>query len=297
MQEPRYNLRLLRIFLAVVRHQGFTAAQQELKMSTSAISTYMAQLEAQLGVALCNRGRAGFSLTSAGEMIHREAQEIFARIEQFEEYVADLKGELRGRLAVGLLDSMLSEPKISIVDLLGSFTSEHPQVHLNLRILSPFELQHEVLESRLDLAIGSLPTRLSGLNYLFLYQERHALYCSDRHPLFREEAPSLAEVTRQRLIGRGYWSQSEAERHGFQAYSATVESMEAELILILSGSYIGYLPEHLAERWVRTGQLRQLLPGTCGYAADFSAIVRRGRTREPLIQTLRERIKRTFQLP
>lgn len=33
------DLRLLRIFAAVVRHQGFAAAQQELNLSTSAIST------------------------------------------------------------------------------------------------------------------------------------------------------------------------------------------------------------------------------------------------------------------
>lgn len=55
------DLRLLRIFAAVVRHQGFAAAQQELNLSTSAISTYMSQLENQLGIVLCHRGRGGFS--------------------------------------------------------------------------------------------------------------------------------------------------------------------------------------------------------------------------------------------
>ncbi|PZP79045.1 MAG: LysR family transcriptional regulator, partial [Ectopseudomonas oleovorans] len=33
------DLKLLKIFVAVVRHQGFAAAQQELNLSTSAIST------------------------------------------------------------------------------------------------------------------------------------------------------------------------------------------------------------------------------------------------------------------
>ena len=40
------DLKLLRIFVSVVRHQGFANAQQELNLSTSAISTYMSQLEA-----------------------------------------------------------------------------------------------------------------------------------------------------------------------------------------------------------------------------------------------------------
>ncbi len=42
------DLKLLRIFVSVVRHQGFANAQQELNLSTSAISTYMSQLEASL---------------------------------------------------------------------------------------------------------------------------------------------------------------------------------------------------------------------------------------------------------
>ena len=58
--------RLLRIFTCVIRHQGFAAAQQELHLSTSAISTYMSQLESLVGVVLCHRGRGGFSLTPKG---------------------------------------------------------------------------------------------------------------------------------------------------------------------------------------------------------------------------------------
>ena len=66
------DLKLLRIFVSVVRHQGFASAQQELNLSTSAISTYMSQLEAALGLVLCHRGRGGFSLTSKGELFHQE---------------------------------------------------------------------------------------------------------------------------------------------------------------------------------------------------------------------------------
>ena len=86
------DLRLLRIFAAVVRHQGFAAAQQELNLSTSAISTYMSQLENQLGIVLCHRGRGGFSLTSKGELFHQETLRILGELEGFERYALALKG-------------------------------------------------------------------------------------------------------------------------------------------------------------------------------------------------------------
>lgn len=297
MKESQYNLRLLRIFLTVVGNQGFSAAQQDLNMSTSAISTHMNQLETQLGMQLCNRGRAGFGLTSKGALVYEEAKKLIGQIDGFENYVAELKGELRGTITFGILDSMLTDEKFNIPDLLGRFSKRSDKIHVNLKILSPFELQKEVLEGKIDLAIGSLPTKMSGLKYIPLYIEQHWLYCSDHHPLYALADRTVACVTAHALIKRGYWSNAEGLRHGFTRYSATIDSMEAELILILSGNYIGYLPDHLARRWEEEGRLLRILPEEFGYSAEFSLIVKNGRSREPLIQAFREEIDSVFGLP
>ena len=296
MKESLYNIRLLRIFLTVADNQGFSAAQQDLNMSTSAISTYMNQLESQLGMQLCSRGRAGFGLTSKGLLVYDEAKKLIGQIDSFENYVAELKGELRGTITLGILDSMLTDEKFNIPDLLGRFSLKSDKIHVNLKISSPFELQKEVLEGKIDLAIGSLPTKMSGLKYIPLYIEQHWLYCSDRHPLHSLKDCSIEKVTEHALIKRGYWSNSEGMRHGFTRYSATIDSMEAELILILSGNYIGYLPDHLAKRWENDGRLSRIMPESFGYKAEFSLIVKNGRSREPLIQAFREEIDSVFGL-
>jgi DNA-binding transcriptional LysR family regulator len=294
MKESLYNIRLLRIFLTVADNQGFSASQQELNMSTSAISTYMNQLESQLGMQLCSRGRAGFGLTSKGMLVYEEAKKLIGQIDGFENYVAELKGELRGTITFGILDSMLTDEQFNIPDLLGSFSLRSDKIHVNLKILSPFELQKEVLEGKIDLAIGSLPTKMSGLKYIPLYIEQHWLYCSDRHPLYALKHCTVENVTQHALIKRGYWSNSEGMRHGFTRYSATIDTMEAELILILSGNYIGYLPDHLAKKWEIDGRLLRIMPEDFGYKAEFSLILKNGRSREPLIQAFREEIDNVF---
>lgn len=291
MSQALPDLKLLRIFVAVVRHQGFAAAQQELNLSTSAISTYMSQLEGQLGLSLCHRGRGGFSLTSKGELFYHETLRLLGELEGFERYSAALKGELRGTLNLGVLDTTVSDPALPLAEVIGAYSEEHPAVHLHLSVMSPYELQLAVLENRLDLAISACPTRMNGLVYQPLYREQHWLYCSDRHPLYRQRRIPDELITQQRMVGRGYWSQSELARHGFKHSAATVESMEAQLILVLSGAYIGYLPEHYAQHWVERERLRVLLPSTFGYQAPFSQILRRGRSREPLIQTFRDLLK------
>jgi DNA-binding transcriptional LysR family regulator len=288
------DFKLLRIFVGVVRNAGFAAAQQELNLSTSAISTYMSQLEGALGFSVCNRGRGGFSLTTKGELFYQETLRMLDELQGFERYAAALKGELIGTLNLGIIDSTVGDLSLPLAGIIGEYSEKYPDVHLSLAVMGPHELQLGLLDRRLDLAIGSFSLRMNGLIHQPLYREQHWLYCSDRHPLFAQQVVSAETITRQRMVGRGYWSQSELVRHGFQHSEATVESMEAQLILILSGAYIGYLPQHYVQELTEQGRLRTLLPASFGYQAPFSLALRRGRLREPLIQAFRDLFTRQF---
>jgi len=178
------DLKLLQVFAAVVRCQGFAGAQQELQLSLPSISNYMGQLESTLGVLLCHRGRSGFKLTSRGEQLYQQTLQLFAQLERFGRYAQSLKGELRGTFRLGTLDAMVSHPSLPLAAAIGQFGRQHPAVHLNLSILPPWELQLAVADDRLDLAIGAFPAQMSGLLYQPLYLEQHYLYCGQSHPLF-----------------------------------------------------------------------------------------------------------------
>lgn len=55
-----FDVRLLKIFVTTVEAGGFAAAQGELNLSLSTISSHIAALEGRLNQTLCRRGRAGF---------------------------------------------------------------------------------------------------------------------------------------------------------------------------------------------------------------------------------------------
>lgn len=291
MTSPFPDLKLLRIFATVVRRQGFALAQQELNLSTSAISTYMSLLESQLGLSLCHRGRGGFRLTSKGELLHAQTLRLLDQMSGFERYASELKGELRGTLHLGVIDNTVSDPALPLADTLGAFCRAHPAVHIHLSVMGPHDLQMGVVNNTLDLAIGSFFTRVNGLVSQPLHSEQHWLYCSDQHPLFARQRLTVELVTQYQIVRRESWIQNELTRHGFKHTSATVESMEAQLILVLSGAYTGYLPEHYARSWVQRGRLLALLPGSFAYLAPFALIYRRGRTREPMLLALREALQ------
>ncbi|MGQ3028986.1 MAG: LysR family transcriptional regulator, partial [Ferrovibrionaceae bacterium] len=66
------DIRLLRLFMTIVEAGGFAAAQGELNLSLSTISTHVSTLETRLGVVLCKRGRSGFEVTPEGQAVYDE---------------------------------------------------------------------------------------------------------------------------------------------------------------------------------------------------------------------------------
>ncbi|EHD19778.1 MULTISPECIES: LysR family transcriptional regulator [Brenneria] len=285
------NLRLLYIFTVVAKHQGYARAQQELNLTISAISNYMSELEEKLGFVLCQRGRGGFALTLKGEAFLQQTLYLMNNLENFDRYTATLQGEQGGTLRLGVLDATVTDPVLSIADAIGRFSDRFPLVHINLQIKSPHALLQGILDNELDVAVGNFPLQGNSVIAHPLYREQHWLYCSDQHELFGVAHPEASHVAQMRMVTRSYWSSSDLGKRGFKQSTATVESMEAQLLLILSGKYIGYLPEHYALPWVQRRRLRALLPTDYGYQAPFSLIFRRGRSKEVLIRAIRDLLR------
>lgn len=63
-------------------------------------------------------------------------------------------------------------------------------------------------------------------------------------------------------------------------------------MLVRSGGYIGFLPVHYAEEWVRSGGLRALCPDTYRYTNTFYAITRTHRQTTRLMALFGEILRR-----
>ena len=265
------DLRLLRVFAAVVEARGFTGAQTALNIGASTISNQISALETRLGVTLCQRGRGGFRLTEDGETIFAETLKLFGAIDGFNLRASSLRGLMRGSLAIGLVDNTIGDINARLNEVLARFARAMRDVHVSIEMRPPNELLRELNEGRIHVAVGSFPKILLGLTYVPLYEESHGFYCGAGHPLFAlaAEEVTLDLVQRQRLISRGYWGARDIRNFHPERASATVNSMEAAARLILSGEYLGYLPEHYAAPLIERGQIKPLLPQTLSYLAPF----------------------------
>ncbi|EPH2665866.1 TPA: LysR family transcriptional regulator, partial [Klebsiella pneumoniae] len=258
----------------------------------SAISNAMSQLEGQLGFTLCQRGRGGFSLTEKGQQFLQQAIRVLSELNELERQSALLKGEHSGTLCISTLDSIETETALSLPVVLRSFSDKFPHVHIKLIIRTPAEQLNGVLNNHIDLAIGSYNSQVHNIISEPLYREQHWLYCSDLHPMFFSRQLDKEQISQCPLVTRSYWNTSDLRRRGFSKGSATVETVDAQLLLILSGKYIGYLPEHYAWPWIKENRLRVLLPNEFGFQSPFSAICKRGRSNEPYLKAFRDLLKK-----
>jgi DNA-binding transcriptional LysR family regulator len=283
------DLRLLRVFKAVAACGGFAAAELELNINRSTISRHIKDLETRLGVTLCRRGRAGFALTSEGTQVLASALKVTAAMEDFQHEVDDLHQQLTGSLALAVFDKTASNPRCNINRALALFDEQAPEVHPDLHVQPINAIETGVIEGRFQ--IGIIPTHRtsSSLDYHPLFDEQMYLYCAPGHPMFNPgRDPLTPQIVREhRYVGIGHHSPNmeitrelELHRH------ATAHDQEAVAHLVLSGKYLGFLPEHYAESFVTRGLMRPVLPSVLQYVCEFSAIVRHSPAPSRVVQTL-----------
>jgi len=267
----KLDIRLLRIFVSIVEAGGFASAQSELNLSLSTISSHISTLEGRLGLTLCRRGRSGFRVTEEGKVVYEEAKRLFANVEHFDGRMRGLKHRLSGTLRLGLVDNTITDAASRLTTVLGRFTDEAPEAALHIVTRPPHELLREVISGEIDLAIASFPRAALGLDYVDLYTETQRFYCARTHPLFDapDEQIDIETVRQHNIIARHYWNARDIKVFAISTPRAVVSDMESEARLILSGRYLGYLPEHFAQSYVARHELRALRSDLFAYRSPF----------------------------
>lgn len=272
------EIRLLRIFKAVIECGGLSAAELELNIGRSTVSRHIKDLEERLGLVLCRRGRAGFALTADGQRVYDAAQRLLEAMDAFRGDVRDLHADLVGNLALGLFDKTVSNPQAHIGRAIRDFRRAAPEVSVDITVGTTNSIESAVIDGRFHVGIVPDHRRSDSLDYHELFNEQMFMYCGRQHPLFGADHGSLvwADLQDYDYAGLGFHSPNMDATHRFQLRRrASVSDQEAIATLILSGCYIGFLPDHYAATFLRDGTMRRVEHPECMYDVQFVAILRR----------------------
>jgi DNA-binding transcriptional LysR family regulator len=294
MQVHDVDLRLLRIFVAIVECGGLSAAESRLNIGRSTISAHLSDLEVRLGIKLCKRGRSGFEITESGRVTYQASLELLQQCEAFASTVASSKNELSGRVTIATIDTLVSDPRCGVASVIAALKAKGDNIQFDINVCEAREVETSVASGRSLVGLGVSRHHLRGLDYYPLHNETNFLYCAKDHVLFDckpSEVKKLLKVAE--VITSNYMRDKEVRDDGLNYQnSATAYHDEGIAHLILSGQFIGYLPEHYASYWVDKGLFQAILPQKYSYQIPVMLISSKNNNVSPLANALVEEIKR-----
>ncbi len=119
----------LRAFVKVVESGSFAEAGRQLRLSRSAISKYIADLEESLGVQLLNRTTRHASPTENGQRYFERAVVILSEIEAADQAVAQAQSAPRGLLRV---NAPMSFGTMRLGPVLADFMARYGELQLQI---------------------------------------------------------------------------------------------------------------------------------------------------------------------
>lgn len=259
------DFKCLQIFVGVVRCGGFTAAESLLNISCSSISKAIADLEVRLGVTLCRRGRAGFELTEEGEKLYQSAVKLFAAVGTYVDEVAHLDRQVQRVFRVATVDNTTGDATCPLVKALTELQQQEPALLVDMKIMTPNDITLALLRGELDVAVTLNHHKVDGLHTEELYREAVAPYVSVKHKeLWGSEPLALDDISNIRLTTYTHREPGPlmvgGERHQFYF----CPQLEGVLILIMMGNHVGLLPRFYAQRWVDSGEIKEVpVPELC----------------------------------
>lgn len=190
-------------FIAVAECGSFTKAAQRLYISSTAVMKQMNALERRLELKLLDRTPSGVRLTSAGEIIFRDAQFIIGYSKRS---ITDARAAMNTRSDTFRVGTSLLNPAKPFMDLWYRVNSEFPEHKLHL---VPFEDDHEGILSEIgklgekfDFLIGVCDSRiwLSMCQFLPLGRYRKMVAVSRDHPLAAKERLEISDLYGETLM-------------------------------------------------------------------------------------------------
>ncbi|SIT48267.1 Transcriptional regulator, LysR family [Paraburkholderia ribeironis] len=292
------DLRLIRVFLAIVDAGGITPAQATLNIGQSTISTQLATLETRLGYRLCERGRAGFNLSARGEQFVDAARALLSAVDTFGMQVRNVGRKLVGTLDIGMIGHTPMSASARISDAIGRFRARDQSVRFSILVRSPGELEELLLNGRIQIGIGYFWHRVPSLEYTEVFAEDQFAYCAKGHPLFAQAGKVTADAAAQHEWAWRSYPVPEAESSSPpRNVTAVADNMEAVAMLVLSGHHLGYLPAHFAAPFVAQGLLAALNPARMRYRVAFHMVTRARPHRTDIVAAFIDDMKAAHAAP
>ncbi|MDY1459027.1 LysR family transcriptional regulator [Pseudomonas aeruginosa] len=292
---PSERLKGIETFVATADAGSFTAAAEQLHLTSSAVSKSVARLENRLGTRLFERSTRRLALTDAGAAFYRTCVRVLADLEEAEAVLAAQRSEPVGRLR---LDVPATFGRLRVWPLMLRLIQQHPHLRPHVSFTDRFV---DLLDEGIDLAvrIGGPDHWPATIGHRYLGSER-LIFCASPDYLARRGTPASPDDLSRHdavLYGKADGSTSPwliahdartVERRTMEG-RIIAGNAEAQVASVKAGCGIAQLATWLVREEIAQGELVQVLSDWATDGLPLNLVWPVGRQLLPKVDAVLER--------
>ena len=188
------NIQQIKYILAVGELKYFGAAAAQCFVTQSTLSTMIGKFEDEIGIKIFDRKTKPVTVTKEGEVLLEQLKIIIREVDNLDESVKLLKGEMSGEFKIGIIPTVA--PYL-LPRFLSDFAGRYPNLQFSVTELTTESIIKKLEDREIDLGIAALPLKVPYLTEYPLYNEEFVLF--DCTPDGTKSAKRVEEINKSKL--------------------------------------------------------------------------------------------------
>ncbi|HWZ83316.1 MAG TPA: LysR family transcriptional regulator [Terriglobales bacterium] len=271
----------LEIFLEVARLSSFSRAAEKRFRTQPAISSQIRALEEEIGARLLDRSGGRVSLTVAGKLFFKYAEETLEERKAIFTAIAETEHVPRGAIVVGANEGTCLH---ILPEVFAQFKRNYPDVAVNIKRSDYAKILESVSDNSVDFGVVSLPVTDNRLECVPIHRDELVVITAPKHPLASKKSVKVAEVAAYPLVvPKGGHTRDALETlfydlHLKPHYAMELDSSELLKRFVAADVGVGFIARSNIQEDIRANALAALALSDAQIRRDLALVFRKDKS-------------------
>jgi LysR family transcriptional regulator, low CO2-responsive transcriptional regulator len=265
-------------FLEVARLSSFSRAAEKRFRTQPAISAQIRSLEEEVGARLLDRSGGKVSITAAGKVFQRYAEEAVEAKRVVLIALAEMERVPRGEIVVGANEATCLH---ILPEVFAKFKQQYPGVAVSIKRAEHAGIMESIIDNSVDFGIVSLPVNDSRLTVVQIHKDDLVVIAPPAHPIAKKKEVTVSEAAQYPLLLPKAGRTRDAldnlfhERRLKPTISMELDSSELMKRFVAAEMGIGFIAHYNVLEDVRAGVLVSLPLADAHIKRDLALVFRK----------------------
>jgi len=271
----------LEIFLEVARLSSFSRAAEKRFRTQPAISSQIRALEEEVGARLLDRSGGRVSVTAAGKLFFKYAEETLQQRKAILTAIAETERVPRGEIVVGANEGTCLH---ILPEVFAQFKRDYPDVAVSIKRADYAKILESIVENQVDFGVVSLPVNDNRLQCVLIHRDELVAITPPRHPLAGKKSATIAEIAAYPLVVPKLGHTRDAlealfyERQLKPRFAMELDSSELLKRFVAADVGVGFIAISNIQEDIRANALAAIALSDAQIRRDLALVFRKDRT-------------------